>query len=205
MTAVKMQLSKILETVEKFKHMNIVLMVCALFAITSGYMLVKYDDQRVELEAQRSANKDGMLIVMLNEKSNIDYIKDWLIEISKIYVRGLWLTKINYTEQKKELTISIRAIDQLDIYKYSSHLSGVLRGMRFCLLEVDVVKRGEKASTNNVKNDAKPMPFVLAFMAKRKQEKEKKEQEKNAIQENAEEELRWVYNYEADFKYGNCF
>lgn len=201
-----MQLNKVIESVENFKHINKIMILSGMLAFSSGYILVDLDAKRLDLEAQRADNKDASLLMTVKKASNVIKIKDILIEIANVNVRGLWLTKIDYADAKNTLDISVKGVDQIDIYKYSSQLSGVLRGKKFCLLEVDMAKRGENPA--NVKKSNKPVPFVVSLLARRRDAAKKKEAEQNAtknIDEEVEKNLRWIFNYEATFKYGNCF
>lgn len=200
-----------LKKIEEYKHMNKILIISGMLAFSSGAALVNLDYKRADLEVQKAQkNDDGQLLMTLMKGSNLVKVKDMILDISKVNVRGLWLTSISFSDEQNQLTIIARAIDHLDIYKYSSQMNAAVRSKSLCLQETDVVKKDKKNELNKKKNSESnaPVPFVLAFLAKQKADRDKnikKEEGDDEIKQDPNEDLRWVYNYEATFKYGSCF
>lgn len=200
-----MRIENLTYKVQNYRHMNKLLIILSLFASISAYTLYKYSAQRAELDAKKAQNQDGFLRIMLLKPSNLPMVKDLLTSIAGVYVRGLWLTKINYLERNNELRVTIRAIDQSDIYKYSMKLGESLRKHKLCLKTTDLTKRDADGNSKKAQGN-KPLPFVLAYLAQKKtSDAAKKKGENDKKDKQPEEKLRWIYNFEAEFTYNNCF
>lgn len=191
---------KILSAVKDFKYINHLMALSIGFSIALSGARYYLDSQKEYFQALMHNNRPDRAALYIFKGSNVGKVIDILNDLSKVQVRGLWLTSINFNKNRNDIKVEVKAVDQLDISKYNALLSAALGSRHLCLKNIDVKKKGEKIKKKSNEN----MPLVLRILQQRQ---EKREAERNAnkpIEKDNQESLRWVFNYEASFSYGKC-
>lgn len=192
-------IKRIFEKFKNFKHTNYLiafLFGCSI-AMAGGMIYLHY--QYEHYNEIKKSNRPGRATLVVIKGSNAKKVKNILSDIASVDLRGLWLTSIKYTKRQNTLELDVRALDQLDISRFNTMLTAALGKRKLCLKELDLQKRGEK----KIEKKSSKLPFFVQMMMKRKKKRKKASGSEDA-EKNSEENLRWVYNYKASFKYANC-